>query len=108
MSLSQKPPSKRQRFPYPDDAQSLAARRLARLEAKSFFDSPAKKPPMDPFHIEYLGASVSLLAYQELQSIHEEALTDCPECAAKKSLKKLISAPAIRFEGEGWTPKFHK
>ena len=46
--------------------------------------------------------------FEELQSIHEEALTDCPECAAKKSLKKLISAPAIRFEGEGWPPKFHK
>ena len=47
-------------------------------------------------------------SFEELQSIHEKPLTKCPECAAAKSLKKLISVSVIKFEGEGWTPKFHK
>ena len=45
--------------------------------------------------------------FEELQSIHDKALTKCPECGAKKSLKKLISTSAIKFKGDGWTPKFH-
>lgn len=37
---------------------------------------------------------------ETLQGISEPPLTTCPECAGE--LKKLFSAPAFHFKGEGW------
>ena len=37
---------------------------------------------------------------ETLQRISEPPLTTCPECGGE--LKKLFSAPAFQFKGEGW------
>lgn len=39
--------------------------------------------------------------FEELQSIHDAVLQDCPECG-RPDLKKKVSAPAFTFKGEGW------
>lgn len=39
--------------------------------------------------------------FETLQSINEQPLTDCPECAAPQ-LKKKVAAPAFTFKGGGW------
>lgn len=40
------------------------------------------------------------------QSIKEEALTDCPTCGMP--VKRIITtAPGYKFNGSGFTPKFH-
>ncbi len=36
-----------------------------------------------------------------IQSFREKPLKICPHCG-KKTLKKLLSAPAIQFKGSGW------
>ncbi|MCR5731934.1 MAG: hypothetical protein K6G51_03210 [Sphaerochaetaceae bacterium] len=36
------------------------------------------------------------------QSFSDDALTDCPECKAKNSLKKLFAPAAIVFKGSGF------
>ncbi|MFV2057116.1 MAG: FmdB family zinc ribbon protein [Thiohalomonadales bacterium] len=38
---------------------------------------------------------------EAMQKMSEDALKDCPECAAPK-LKKLMSAVAFRLKGSGW------
>ena len=45
------------------------------------------------------------------QKITDEPLTIAPDCASsteKCSLKKLLFVSAIKFKGEGWTPKYHE
>lgn len=37
---------------------------------------------------------------EALQRLSEPPLTTCPECGGE--LKKLLSAPAFQFKGEGW------
>lgn len=37
---------------------------------------------------------------EALQRVSEPPLTTCPECGGE--LKKLLSAPAFQFKGEGW------
>lgn len=37
---------------------------------------------------------------ETLQRLSEPPLTTCPECGGE--LKKLFSAPAFQFKGEGW------
>lgn len=37
---------------------------------------------------------------EALQRLSEPPLTTCPECGGE--LKKLFSAPAFQFKGEGW------
>lgn len=37
---------------------------------------------------------------ETLQRLSEPPLTTCPECGGE--LKKLVSAPAFQFKGEGW------
>lgn len=37
---------------------------------------------------------------EALQRMSEPPLTTCPECGGE--LKKLLSAPAFQFKGEGW------
>lgn len=37
---------------------------------------------------------------ETLQRVSEPPLTTCPECGGE--LKKLFSAPAFQFKGEGW------
>jgi putative FmdB family regulatory protein len=36
-----------------------------------------------------------------IQSFREKPLKICPHCG-KRTLKKLLSAPAIQFKGSGW------
>ena len=40
-------------------------------------------------------------AFDELQKMDDEPLTDCPECN-KAALVKLVSAPSFRLKGSGW------
>ena len=37
---------------------------------------------------------------EAIQAISDPPLTTCPECGG--DLKKLLSAPAFQFKGEGW------
>lgn len=37
---------------------------------------------------------------EEMQKMSDPPLTTCKECGGE--LKKLISAPAVQFKGEGW------
>lgn len=37
---------------------------------------------------------------ETLQRVSEPPLSTCPECGGE--LKKLVSAPAFQFKGEGW------
>lgn len=48
-----------------------------------------------------------LLTFAEAE--HKEHLL-CPECSAaghSRTATRVISAPAVVFKGEGWTPTFH-
>jgi len=45
--------------------------------------------------------------FEELQKMTDKPLKRCPECGEKKSLVKLLSSSALKFNGEGWTPKFY-
>lgn len=71
--------------------------------------------PIYEYECETCGKS-----FEVLQSITEEPLVENPDCeqgqfrqaldnSDKKpcSLKKLLFASAIKFEGSDWTPKFH-
>lgn len=40
-------------------------------------------------------------AFDALQKMSDEPLTDCPECD-ESALKKLLSAPNFRLKGGGW------
>jgi putative FmdB family regulatory protein len=42
--------------------------------------------------------------FEILQKV-DDPLPECPSCG-KKKVKKLINAPALRFVGPGWTPKY--
>ena len=62
--------------------------------------------PVYVYHCEECG-----YIFEVVQKITEEPLTEAPECASavkKCSLKKLLFSPAIKFEGDGWTPKHYK
>lgn len=37
---------------------------------------------------------------EEMQKMSDPRLTTCKECGGE--LKKLVSAPAVQFKGEGW------
>jgi len=39
--------------------------------------------------------------FEELQRVDDPPLKDCPSCG-KSALKKLVSAPAFTFKGDGW------
>lgn len=39
--------------------------------------------------------------FDALQKMHDDPLTDCPDCG-KPDLKKLLSAPNFRLKGSGW------
>ncbi len=38
--------------------------------------------------------------FEVIQKFSDEPLTNCPECGGE--VKRLLSAPAIQFKGEGW------
>lgn len=40
-------------------------------------------------------------AFDALQKISDEPLSDCPDCGIS-SLRKLVSAPNFRLKGSGW------
>ena len=40
-------------------------------------------------------------AFDALQKMSDDRLTDCPECG-EPQLKKLLSAPNFRLKGSGW------
>ena len=40
-------------------------------------------------------------AFDALQKMSEDPLTDCPDCG-EPELKKLLSAPNFRLKGSGW------
>ena len=40
-------------------------------------------------------------AFDALQKMSDDPLTDCPECGAPE-LRKLVSAPNFRLKGGGW------
>ncbi len=40
-------------------------------------------------------------AFDALQKLSDDPLTDCPDCG-KPALRKLLSAPNFRLKGSGW------
>ena len=40
-------------------------------------------------------------AFDELQKMSDDPLTECPDCG-QPELKKLLSAPNFRLKGSGW------
>jgi putative FmdB family regulatory protein len=40
-------------------------------------------------------------AFDALQKMSDDPLTDCPDCG-KPELRKLLSAPNFRLKGQGW------
>ena len=40
-------------------------------------------------------------AFDALQKMNDDPLTDCPDCG-KPALRKLLSAPNFRLKGSGW------
>lgn len=40
-------------------------------------------------------------AFDALQKLSDDPLTDCPDCS-KPALRKLLSAPNFRLKGSGW------
>ena len=52
--------------------------------------------PLYDYRCQHCGHEMEVL-----QSAGDERLTECPECKTA-ALKKLVSAPAFTFKGEGW------
>lgn len=58
--------------------------------------------------------------FTSFQSINDDPLVEGPDCDQDNSnqeddlnkkpcsLKKLLFAPSIKFQGDGWTPKHYK
>jgi putative FmdB family regulatory protein len=38
--------------------------------------------------------------FEVIQRFSDDPLTECPDCGA--AVKKILSAPAIKFKGAGW------
>jgi len=41
-------------------------------------------------------------AFERIQKFSDPLVVDCPKCHAKKTVEKLLSAPAVQFKGSGW------
>ena len=49
--------------------------------------------------------------FREMSSVDDRNVpcwSPCIECGEEETVSILLGAPAIKFEGDGWTPKFHK
>jgi hypothetical protein len=42
--------------------------------------------------------------FEIVHKLNDKPLKKCPKCKASK-LKKVLNAPAVIFNGTGWTPK---
>jgi putative FmdB family regulatory protein len=45
--------------------------------------------------------------FELLQKLNEKPPSKCPECGTPQ-VKRVISAPSLKFVGTGWTEKHHK
>lgn len=46
--------------------------------------------------------------FETQQSIHDDALTECPKCHKNELSKVITNASRPVFRGGGWTPRSHR
>lgn len=63
-------------------------------------------PPKYDYTCENKGCKHNKEEFEVEQKITDEPLTKCPRCGRK--VKRLIGRVTIKYQGTGWTPKFHK
>lgn len=44
--------------------------------------------------------------FEVMQGVHDRPKKKCPTCG-KQKLRRLLGVPALKFVGNGWTPKHY-